>query len=376
MKKIIEIIMLLALGFSGCSSLETKMKPNNINMNVWKQKENITRFYTKSKEDKGEEFYLLSDGIEDLIAGIEVELIKKSGKAKEGYGIIFEFQDEENYCELLITVEGKYKWIEMIEGEEFFYEGWKNSKLLNKGYNVYNKIGIIYNEENKEFSIFINGIRQETFELESIRGGKSAMFVSVSQYEKFSKKPVEVIFKNNGKLSSSQLKPKMKSWESEDKLMQVNYDVNTWNTLENDDKGETWIYLTHVSNYLSSYLEIYTFDEYMGEEQIERYKNKYIKGIKKNKKVFGVKEEKVKINDKEFIKIKYYKTDKGTTFLNTALITGKDKKIILLEIDGVYGTYEEDKKWNKDCEELINNIEFEVKKKIKNVSTEHMILLA
>lgn len=355
MKKIIGLIMLVVLGFSGCKSLEVKRKPNSQNMKVWEKKENITRFYTESKKDKGDDFYLLSDGIEDPIAGIEMELIKKSGNAREGYGRIFEFQDEENYYKFLITVEGKYKWVEIIGGKEFGDKKWMTSKLLNKGYNISNKIGIIYNEKKKIFSLFINGIRQEIFESESIRGGKSGTFVSVSQYERISKKPVEVIFKNNGKIQSLQLEPKMKNWENEDKLMKVNYDVNTWNTLEEDDKGETWIYLTHVSNYLSSYFEIYTFEEYMEEEQVENYKNKYINDIKKNKKVFALKEEKVKINDKEFRKVEYYYKYNDTTFLNTALITGKENKIILLEISGVDEEY---KKWSEDCEELINNIEF------------------
>ena len=355
MKKIIVLIIVLALGFSGCKSVVVKRKQNNQNTKVWEKKENITRFYTKSKEDKGQDFYLLSDEIEDPIAGIEVELIKKSGNAKEGYGIIFEFQDEKNYNKLLITAEGKYKWIEIIGGKEFGSEKWTNSKLLNKGYKVSNKIGVIYDEEKKVYNIFFNGVREEVVESEFLNEGKSGMFVSVSKKEKFPKNSVDVILKNNCRLSNLQLKPKMESWESEDKLMKVNYDINTWNTLEKDDEGESWIYLTHVSKYLDSYFEIYTFDEEVGQEQREAYKKEYIKKIKKDKKVFDLKEEKLKIKNKEFIKISYYKKGKDIIFLNTALITGENNKIILLEIDG---TDKEYKKWNEDCEKLIDNIEF------------------
>ena len=200
MKKIIVLIIVLALGFSGCKSVVVKRKQNNQNTKVWEKKENITRFYTKSKEDKGQDFYLLSDEIEDPIAGIEVELIKKSGNAKEGYGIIFEFQDEKNYNKLLITAEGKYKWIEIIGGKEFGSEKWTNSKLLNKGYKVSNKIGVIYDEEKKVYNIFFNGVREEVVESEFLNEGKSGMFVSVSKNGYIKNEMIARIYNMMGKM--------------------------------------------------------------------------------------------------------------------------------------------------------------------------------
>lgn len=144
-----------------------------------------------------------------------MELKKIRGDIDGAYGIIFCAQDDYNYYTLVITANGEIYIDKTINDEAIPIYDWDESLFLLKGYNVSNKIGITYDKDKKEFSVFINGIREIIFQDNTFTGGKYGAYFSVTENENFPEEPEEIEIINKGKFENPLFKePKLETFKT------------------------------------------------------------------------------------------------------------------------------------------------------------------
>ena len=128
-------------------------------------------------------------------------IIKESGKADAGYGIIFCSQETDGVpfmLTVLINTKGMYS-IGKVKNGVFSHinEGWKSSACINRGYGVTNTISVSYDNNKDEFVVLINGIMISTFTVSEnilFQNSQSGFAVVIAPDEDFPAVPVKVTF--------------------------------------------------------------------------------------------------------------------------------------------------------------------------------------
>lgn len=129
--------------------------------------ENLYTFKTKNKS------YLNSKGTtlwsvkkkhseDETFSSRTVRVVKESGSANAGFGIVFCVQESEikgvfNMLTVLLNTNGQYAVGKIIKGNYTNLQWWTDSKFINRGYGAINYIHIEYNPETTEFSLKLNG---------------------------------------------------------------------------------------------------------------------------------------------------------------------------------------------------------------------------
>ncbi len=224
-KKIIRVLLVVMLtGFilsaSGCKANEKTFPAKTIE---WVEDENgFIQFFTNDKSNLGFGFLTWSnDSYEDPMDTVEIEVKKVSGNENMGYGILFCFQNPENYYRLLITTSGWYRISAKNDGE-FFSLPWMESEYLNQGLNEINKIKItrqVNTENNVIFSVCFNENEAAVVDnsyFTTFTGGYYGFYVGVgnSEDENFPQIPVDVRFKQISPLETKQVEISNKTIES------------------------------------------------------------------------------------------------------------------------------------------------------------------
>jgi len=122
---------------------------------------------------------------------------KMSGYSKAGFGIVYCYQDENNFYLLEITTEGKFKVRKKVGGTDTDLIPWTTSTYLTSGFGVENDIGVTQDPVGT-FSVTLNGTADvATFDDPSFTGGLAGPFVRIRSgaYEKFPGVPVDCRFK-------------------------------------------------------------------------------------------------------------------------------------------------------------------------------------
>jgi hypothetical protein len=127
----------------------------------------------------------------------EVDVKKITGYAYAGYGIIFCYQDPDNYYKLLIHVDGKYRVSEVKSGVSRLIVDWSSSILLNTGWETINTLRVEHDGAGT-FDIYFNGTRERDFSVNPyFSNGSVGYYVAVEHpsFEYFPYYPVDVRFK-------------------------------------------------------------------------------------------------------------------------------------------------------------------------------------
>lgn len=135
-----------------------------------------------------------------LLESVGANIKKISGSNHVPFGILFCFQDTQNFFEVGIITEGWYYIAEVVNGDFIFIQDWSYSPSLNEGYSKENKIEVFYNGD--VFTIYFNDSYIISFNnsiliSQGIVGGNFGYFAYVGDntYEDFPRIPVDVRFK-------------------------------------------------------------------------------------------------------------------------------------------------------------------------------------
>ena len=130
----------------------------------------------------------------------EVQLNKVMGYTVAGYGIVFAYQDSDNYYKLLTTVEGRYMVYKVEGGTSSPILDWDDATHLETGWDKLNTIKIQHDSGTpaRTFEIYFNGVLEEDFTVDPyFSDGSIGYYVSVAgaSQEYFPYYPVDVRFK-------------------------------------------------------------------------------------------------------------------------------------------------------------------------------------
>lgn len=129
-----------------------------------------------------------------------VSLIKHSGDSVAGYGIVVCHAYRTDYGYTMITVmintSGFYTVGKVIGADYESVVDWKKSDMLTEGKGPENKLHLVYDKDNKEYTLYINDVETETFDVtEPIHeSGRSGYIVVISPQDNFPAVPVSVSF--------------------------------------------------------------------------------------------------------------------------------------------------------------------------------------
>lgn len=90
-----------------------------------------------------------------------VRVVKESGSASAGFGIVFCVQGAEaagtfNMFTVLLNTKGQYAVGKILKGNYTNIQWWKDCMYLNRGFGAVNYIRVDYNPESTEFTLFLN----------------------------------------------------------------------------------------------------------------------------------------------------------------------------------------------------------------------------
>ena len=91
-----------------------------------------------------------------------VRVVKESGAAHAGFGIVFCVQESEtkgsyNMLAVLLNTEGQFAIGKIIKGNYTNIQWWTDSPFINRGYGAVNYICVEYGAESEEFTLRLNG---------------------------------------------------------------------------------------------------------------------------------------------------------------------------------------------------------------------------
>lgn len=212
--EILQIMILLLL--CGCSALNSAEWQNR------KQDEEYVTFtedtvaFSQENDSSGRTCwmfrtndirYILPEGdtlwrITDSSASVSVSAAacRNLGDASAGYGIVFAARKKAGQTYLLcimINTLQQYSICKYSAGEYSEIQGWTHSHLLKGGYGIVNRIGVEYVASSQSFTLSLNGGRETSFrdtETPRLSTGASGYAVTISPYEGFPEKSVEVVF--------------------------------------------------------------------------------------------------------------------------------------------------------------------------------------
>jgi hypothetical protein len=143
----------------------------------------FTQFYTNDSQyyNRGDAHTLGT--VYSPMKSVETEIKKMSGNESYGYGIVYCYQDGNNFYQLLLTINGYYRIDKKINGIWNYYIDnnwtasttdirWPHSDYLNTGYGSVNRIKITRNVTGT-FTLFFNGVQITTFDDVSLSSGQT-----------------------------------------------------------------------------------------------------------------------------------------------------------------------------------------------------------
>ena len=121
---------------------------------------------------------------------------KQSGSLFGGYGIVFCYQDVNNFYRLLIDAAGHYNVYSKVSGTYSAIIPWTPSTHLNNGVGVENVISVTQQSPNN-FIVNFNGVQETLFGDGNFTGGKAGFcaYIDDQADENFPNTPADIRFK-------------------------------------------------------------------------------------------------------------------------------------------------------------------------------------
>jgi hypothetical protein len=158
-------------------------------------------------------WYSLSGSNQTQMSTVTATVKKQSGSAGSGYGIIFCYQDTNNFYRLLIETTGHYIVSAKVGGVYTTLITWATSANLNHGYGVENVLSVVQTSP-YVFSIRFNGVQAATFADYNFSGGRAGFYAFIHDQtdEYFPGLPVDIRFKLNSPVIYPLLSQSSQEW--------------------------------------------------------------------------------------------------------------------------------------------------------------------
>lgn len=156
------------------------------------------QFYTNDPNEYNYNFLSWTSTPQAPMISVETQVKKISGNQNYGYGVLYCYQDSNNFYCLLITVNKYYCVYKRVDGIFSPVLDWRYSSNLYSGYDILNKIKInLSTTTPNSFTVYFNDIEDYTFIDSSFTSGDSGFYTTSgkSNEENFPNVPVDVRFK-------------------------------------------------------------------------------------------------------------------------------------------------------------------------------------
>jgi hypothetical protein len=197
---VLLVVALTACGGSSGSNNVSASAPSNAQTIKWQLDGNgSVQFLTNDPQYYGYTFWDSYTQANELqMTTVTATVEKLSGSLNSGHGIVFCYQDTNNFYRLLIDAGGHYSVYAKVGGTYITVIPWitTNSAILNSGFGVSNIISVTQ-QSLHNFSVSFNGKEETQFSDNNFTGGTSGFSTSVSPVsgENFPVTPEDVRFK-------------------------------------------------------------------------------------------------------------------------------------------------------------------------------------
>ncbi len=141
-------------------------------------------------------WYHLNAAYQAQMSTVTATIKKHSGSQTSGYGIVFCYQDTNNFYNLLVDTRGHFLIREKVAGTYSTIIPWTTSGSLNTGYDITNEISVVQ-QSLHTFTVYFNGIQGISFSDSHFTGGSAGFYATVHDQtdEYFPGLPVDIRFK-------------------------------------------------------------------------------------------------------------------------------------------------------------------------------------
>jgi len=162
MKKILTVCIFSALILSVISCGKNKIPIETI---AWEPDgEGFRQFKTNDIQYcEGAQWYYREDSYASSLSVIETKVKKVSGYENAGMGIVFGFQDHNNFYVFVINVNGEYAVFTRVDSIWSTIIDWPTSDSIIQGYNVVNTLKVTCDDPSDTFSLYINDDLVDSF---------------------------------------------------------------------------------------------------------------------------------------------------------------------------------------------------------------------
>ncbi len=101
-------------------------------------------------------WYYIDTSYQSPMTTVESEVKKMSGCEYGGIGIIFCFQDHDNFYVFVINIIGEYAVFERLNSNWSTLIDWTYSSSVNQGLKVFNNLKVTYDDPSNTFTLYIN----------------------------------------------------------------------------------------------------------------------------------------------------------------------------------------------------------------------------
>jgi hypothetical protein len=118
-------------------------------------------------------WYRIDDSFQSPMVTVESEVKKMSGCDYGGLGIIFCFQDHDNFYVFVINIIGEYAVFKRLNGSWSTIIDWPYSSHVITGHNTLNNLKVTHDDPSDTFTLYINGNPVDSFTDSSFSDGYS-----------------------------------------------------------------------------------------------------------------------------------------------------------------------------------------------------------
>jgi hypothetical protein len=153
-KKAFLLSVLLTIVLIGC---DDSSNSEHYTTNLWVEDgEGFIQFTTNDPQYYGYGFYKTYNDPNTPMTVIESTVKRMSGYNHMGYGVVFCYQDIDNFYKVMITVNGSFHFSVKKDGVYTILEDWQAGNGINTGYGVENTIEVTF-DGTDTFTITFNG---------------------------------------------------------------------------------------------------------------------------------------------------------------------------------------------------------------------------
>jgi hypothetical protein len=187
-------LIFIAFSFFGCP--DTKIPVTTIE---WEEdRDGFLQFSSNDSAYYDYAFWDVFDTEEAVMSTVTVQAKKMSGSIDTGFGMLFCYQDADNYYKVIITANGAYRVSKISGGTYVTLLDWAESTNIETGYGELNTISVTQSAAGV-FDVYVNnlGTPMNTFADADFTGGEAGFYAAISNAdnEHFPDEAVDIRFR-------------------------------------------------------------------------------------------------------------------------------------------------------------------------------------